>query len=88
MIAKKMNIDKMIDVAMTKLFQLAEYVCDKFHIASSETAAPASPSVSAEVPKMAVTPKMAVAPEVQPTIVPTIRFSQEDKMVEGNLFDN
>ncbi len=82
MIAKKMNIDKMIDVAMTKLFQLAEYVCDKFHIASSEAAVPASPSVSAEVPKMAV------APEVQPNIVPTIRFSQEDKMVEGNLFEN
>lgn len=82
MIAKKMNIDKLIDVAMTKLFQLAEYVCEKFHIASNETVTPASQSVSAEVPKMAVTP------DVQPNIVPTIRFSQEDKMVEGNLFDN
>ena len=57
-------MDKLIDLGMTKLFQLAEYVCAKIGVAP----APAAP---------------AVAP--QPA-TPTIRFSNEDKMVEGELF--
>ena len=55
------NMDKMIDIAMTRLFQLAEYVCSKCSSVLNE------PAVSQEV-------------------APTIRFTNEDKMVEGELF--
>ena len=57
-------MDKLIDLGMTKLFQLAEYVCSKCSLEKGEPAAPQS----------------------QP-VVPTIRFSNEDKMVEGDLFN-
>jgi len=56
-------MDKITDLMMTKLFQLAEYVCNR---CSSPTSEPA-------------------APQSQP-VTPTIRFSKEDKMVEGELF--
>ena len=56
-------MDKLIDLGMTKLFQLAEYVCSRCSLDKSEPAAPPS----------------------QP-VAPTIRFSNEDKMVEGELF--
>ena len=59
-------MDKLIDLGMTKLFQLAEYVCSKTGIAQVE-AKPASQQTQQEV-------------------TPTIRFSNEDKMVEGELF--
>lgn len=49
-------MDKMIDLAMTKLFQLAEYVCSKCSSITDE------PSATQEV-------------------VPTIRFTNEDKTV-------
>ena len=55
-------MDKLIDISMSKLFQLAEYL-------TGLCAFPAEKP--AEVPK---------------PVVPTIRFSQEDKMVEGELF--
>ena len=55
---------KVIDVTMTKLFQLAEYVCSRCSLDKGEPAATQS----------------------QPQI-PTIRFSNEDKMVEGELFE-
>ena len=54
-------MDRVVDLAMTKLFQLAEYVCSR---CSSEADEPAA---SHEV-------------------APTIRFTNEDKMVEGELF--
>ena len=54
-------MDKVIDLAMSKLFQLAEYVCSRF------------PSVADE-------------PAAKQEVVPTIRFTNEDKMVEGDLF--
>ncbi len=54
-------MEKMIDLAMTKLFQLAEYVCS---ICSS------------------VADESAETHEVEPII----RFTNEDKMVEGELF--
>ena len=56
-------MDKLIDFGMTKLFQLAEYVCNKCSLDKSEPAAPQS----------------------QP-VPPTIRFSDADRMVEGELF--
>jgi hypothetical protein len=56
-----LNMDKVIDLAMTKLFQLAEYVCNRCSFLVGE------PAATQEV-------------------VPTIRFTNEDKMVEGDLF--
>mgnify|MGYP006916085999 CR=1 FL=1 len=56
-------MERLIDLGMTKLFQLAEYVCNRCSLDKSEPAAPQS----------------------QP-VVPTIRFSKEDRMVEGELF--
>jgi hypothetical protein len=57
-------MERMIDIAMTKLFQLAEYVCRRCSSAEDEPAATAKSE----------------------NIIPTIRFSNEDKMVEGELF--
>ena len=56
-----LNMDKVIDLAMTKLFQLAEYVCSRCSSVMDEPAA-------------------------KQEVVPTIRFTNEDKMVEGDLF--
>lgn len=70
MIAKKyFSMDVLIDLAMTKLFLLAEYLCDK-----------TSPACGREMRPQTV--------ESIPSkdIMPTIRFSNEDKMVEGDLF--
>ena len=49
-------MDKWIDFGMTKLFQLAEYVCCRYSLTSSEPAVP------------------------QEEVVPTIRFTKEDKI--------
>ena len=57
-------VDKVIDHAMTKLFQLAEYICGRRPLNHDEPAA----SVSAPAE-------------------PSIRFSNEDKLVEGELFN-
>ena len=54
---------KLVDFLMTRLFQLAEYICSSDLLPSSEPAA--------------TTPK---------ENVPTIRFSDQDRMVEGELF--
>lgn len=56
-----MNMNRVIDLVMTKLFQLAEYVCSRCSFLVGEPAATQE-------------------------IVPTIRFTNEDKMVEGDLF--
>ena len=56
-----MNMNRVIDLVMTKLFQLAEYVCNRCSFLVGE------PAASHEV-------------------APTIRFTNEDKMVEGDLF--
>ena len=66
MIANKFfSIDALIDVAMTRLFQLAEYVCNQCSLDKGKPAATQSQSK-----------------------VPTIRFSIEDRMVEGELFES
>ena len=67
MIAKKMNLDMLIDLTMTRLFQLAEYVCNRFSSKTDESTVPTPPAPSLEE-------------------VPPIRFSHEDRMVEGELF--
>lgn len=56
-------MDKLIDLGMTKLFQLAEYVCSRCSLEKSKS----------------------VEPQSQPA-APTIRFSDADRMVEGELF--
>lgn len=55
---------KLVDFLMTRLFQLAEYVCSKCLLAKNEPA------------------------DQQPrqSIKPIIRFSDADRMVEGELF--
>ena len=55
---------KLVDFLMTRLFQLAEYVCSKCLLAKSEPA----------------------DQQPQQTIKSTIRFSDADRMVEGELF--
>lgn len=56
-------MERLIDLGMTKLFQLAEYVCSKCSLEKEEHAVP--------------------QPE---EVFPTIRFSDADRMVEGELF--
>lgn len=63
MVVKKLSIELLIDYGMTRLFQLAEYVCGVCSFDKSEPI---------------------VSQSKEP--VPTIRFSDEDKMVEGDLF--
>lgn len=58
-------MEKIVDLTMTRLFLMAEYVLAHYTLTSST---PATPTTS------------------QP-IMPTIRFSNEDKMVEGELFE-
>lgn len=59
------SIDALIDVAMTHLFKLAEYVCNHCSLNKGKSATIQSKSE-----------------------VPTIRFSIEDRMVEGELFES
>lgn len=69
-------MDKLIDLGMTKLFQLAEYVCfwvdrvlpkDDCAFVSNKTNVPSSPALQQE-------------------FTSSIQFSNEDKYVEGDLF--
>lgn len=67
MVAKKMySMDNLIDLGMTRLFQLAEYVCSRCGFEESESIEPKAEKVESKGP--------------------TIRFSKEEKMVEGDLF--
>jgi len=49
MVTKKMNMDKLIDLGMNKLFQLAEYVCSRCSLDKSEPAAPQSQPISSTI---------------------------------------
>ena len=70
MIAKRtISMDVLIDRSMTKLFLLAEYVCDKTSFTYGREMRP-----------------QAARPVSSKDIVSTIRFSNEDRMVEGELF--
>ena len=71
MIAKKcFSMDALIDQSMTKLFLLAEYVCNKTSFVCGRKM---RPQTVESIPSN--------------DIVPTIRFSNEDRMIEGELFD-
>ena len=54
-------MERIVDLIMTRLFQLAEYVCGRCSFLMDEPATPQK-------------------------VAPKIRFSNEDKMVEGELF--
>ena len=54
-------MERAVDLIMTRLFQLAEYVCGRYSFLMDEPATPQK-------------------------VAPKIRFSNEDKMVEGELF--
>lgn len=79
-------MDAMVDLSMTKLFLLAEYVCDKTSFACGREILLGQASHKAERQPQTVES----IPPID--IVPTIRFSKEDKsrlktkMVEGELF--
>lgn len=67
MVAKKMySMDNLIDFGMTRLFQLAEYVCSRCGFEEAKPVEPKAEKVESKGP--------------------TIRFSKEEKMVEGELF--
>ena len=81
MVTKKFfNMDTLIDAAMTRLFQLAEYVCSKAACFYPK----ASYAYLTEKPGEPVAPTLS-APQQES--VPTIRFSEQDRMVEGELFE-
>lgn len=83
---KTFSMDAMVDLSMTKLFLLAEYVCDKTSFACGCEILLGQASHRAEQRPQTVKP---IPPK---DIVSTIRFSKEDKsrmkikMVEGELF--
>ena len=83
---KNFSMDALVDLSMTKLFLLAEYVCDKTSFACGrEILLGQAPHRAERRPHIVET----IPPK---DIVSTIRFSKEDKspmkikMVEGELF--
>ena len=72
-------MDALIDIAMTKLFLLAEKVC--YVSSCAYGSEPLFRPYSVEQQKQAVDP----IPSKE--FMPTIRFSNEDRMVEGELFE-
>ena len=78
MIAKTtFSMAALTDLWMTKLFLLAEYVCDKTSFASGHDIHPQAASPI---------PSNNIAPIFPSTDIAPIRFSDEDRMVEGELF--
>lgn len=75
MIANKFfSIDALIDFSMTKLFLLAEKVCHITSFTCDNEVFIGQTSHSVE--------------QQTPVVMPTIRFSNEDRMVEGELFES
>ena len=66
MTAKRINVDTLIDRLMTRLFKMAEYVCEKTACAADK---PEPEGVSGK----------------RETV---IRFTHDDRMVEGDLFEH
>lgn len=74
-------MDRLIEFSMSKLFQLAEYVCNKFEApVANFVVTPVANSVSTPV-----TPPVSPSYPTQPQM-PTIHFSEADNLVEGDLF--
>jgi hypothetical protein len=75
MIANKFfSFDALIDLWMTNLFLLAEKVCRITSFTCDDDVFIRQTSHSVEQQK--------------PVVMPTIRFSKEDRMVEGELFES
>ena len=83
---KTFSMDALVDLSMTKLFLLAEYVCDKTSFANVRNFLLGQASLRVEQRPQTV------KPIPSKDIVSTIHFSKEDKspmnnkMVEGELF--
>ena len=72
-------MDKVVDFAMTKLFHLAEYVCSKTVIKRVESDACIS-SPECEQTRLIIKCSPVVdEPATKQEVVPTIRFTNEDK---------
>lgn len=63
-------MERIVDLTMTHLFHMAEYVLDRCPLAAGKPTAPVA----------------SVAPVSKQKLTSTIRFSNEDQMVEGDLF--
>lgn len=88
MVAKKLTIEMLIDLGMTRLFQLAEYICDKAAIKRVQSQACLNCAEHEQSRlKIKCLPNKGepAAPHAQ-EVFPTIRFSDADRMVEGELF--
>lgn len=84
-------MERLIDLGMTKLFQLAEYVCEKAAIkqAQSQTCLSFAEREQARLKIKTGVAQVEIEPAAQQPkqdIAPTIRFSDADRMVEGELF--
>lgn len=80
-------MDKWIDLGMTKLFQLAEYVCRRCSLTSSEPAVPQEEVVPTirftKADKAAI---KEVCPDARPNTVKREPPRPNVKVVEGDLF--
>ena len=75
MIANKfLSLDALIDFSMTNLFILAEKVCRITSFTCDKEILIRQTSHSVE--------------QQTPVVMPKIRFSNEDRIVEGNLFES
>ena len=80
-------MDKWIDLGMTKLFQLAEYVCSRYSLTSSEPAASQNEVVSTiRFTKEDQAAIKEVCSDARPTTVKRDPPRPQVKVVEGDLF--
>ena len=80
-------MDKWIDLGMTKLFQLAEYVCSRYSLTSSEPAASQNEVVSTiRFTKEDQAAIKEVCSDARPTTVKRDPPRPKVKVIEGNLF--
>lgn len=83
---KKYFMDQLVDLLMTKLFQLAEYVCDKAAVKRVQSQTCLS-YAECEQPRLKIkSSSIKEEPAAPQEIISAIRFSNEDRMVEGDLF--
>lgn len=83
MIAKEKNFNMLIDAAKTRLIQLAECVRRINSLMAGKPVVPVMP----EAPVNSDEPVPPSESEPQQESVHTIRFTNEDEMVEGELFE-
>ena len=82
-------MDKLIDIGMSKLFQLAEYICSKYSLEKCESAAIQSQPVTPTI-RFSKENNTAVRPVKCDACINTFECEQVRpvvKMVEGELFN-